>query len=97
MEPPESIEIDEITKLANLPSKRSASEFSAAVSRPAKVRKKCDNKRYNYGSVTAIDWNYGISPLDAWLNQSALPSILPVPQLSLQSMNGWPDEQADVE
>ncbi|KAL8639087.1 MAG: hypothetical protein Q9226_008918, partial [Calogaya cf. arnoldii] len=40
MEPPESIEVDEIAKLANLPSKRSASEFSAAVSRPAKVRKK---------------------------------------------------------
>ncbi|KAL8851133.1 MAG: hypothetical protein Q9221_003936 [Calogaya cf. arnoldii] len=53
MEPPESIEVDEIAKLANLPSKRSASEFSAAVSRPAKVRKEGENKRYNYGPAVS--------------------------------------------
>ena len=27
--------------------------------------------------VTALDWNSGASPLDSWLNQSAIPSIVP--------------------
>lgn len=28
----------------------------------------------NHKAITAIDWNGGASPLDAWLNQSAIPS-----------------------
>ncbi len=97
VEPPESIEVDESIRLAGLPPKRSAAEFTAAVRRPAKVRKKGDNKEYNYGTVTQIDWNCGLSPLDAWLNQSALPSVLPVPQLDSQPANDRHDEQAIVE
>ncbi|KAI4239517.1 MAG: hypothetical protein LQ349_000277 [Xanthoria aureola] len=97
LEPPESIEVDESIQLASLPPKQSASEFTAAVRRPAKVRKKGDNKEYNYGTVTQIDWNCGLSPLDAWLNQSALPSVLPVPQLDSRPMNDRHDEQAIVE
>ena len=57
MEPPESIEVDESMKVAGLPPKRSAPEFSAAVGRPAKVRKKSNNKTFNYDTVTAMDWN----------------------------------------
>lgn len=44
-----------------------------------------------------MDWNCGASPLDAWLNQSALPSTIPAPQLALQSTNDYPDEKADIE
>lgn len=28
-----------------------------------------------YATVPAIDWNTGLTPLDAWLNQSAMPSV----------------------
>ncbi|KAL9117662.1 MAG: hypothetical protein Q9187_005799 [Circinaria calcarea] len=73
-EPPDAVEIDESTQLANLPPKRNASEFEAAVDRPAKVRKGGESKAFNYAAVTAMDWNSGASPLDAWLNQSAIPS-----------------------
>ena len=74
-EPPDTVEVDESTQLANLPPKRSASEFEAAVSRPAKIRKKGNSKEFNYQALTAMDWNSGASPLDAWLNQSAVPSM----------------------
>jgi hypothetical protein len=62
-------------QLADLPPKRSASEFEAAVDRPAKARKIGESRHFNYQAVTAIDWNSGASPLDAWLNQSAVPSV----------------------
>ena len=74
-EPPEAVEVDEATQLAELqlPPLRSAAEFKAAVGRPANVRKKRESKAYNFEAVTAVDWNSGASPLDAWLNQSAVP------------------------
>ena len=73
-EPTDTVEVDESTQLANLPPKRSASEFEAAVDRPAKMRKKGKTKEFNYQALTIMDWNNGASPLDAWLNQSAVPS-----------------------
>ncbi len=73
-EPPDIVEVDEATQLANLPPKRNASEFEAAVDRPAKMRKKGESKEFNYQALTVMDWNSGASPLDAWLNQSAVPS-----------------------
>ncbi|KAL9117597.1 MAG: hypothetical protein Q9187_005866, partial [Circinaria calcarea] len=73
-EPPDAVDIDESTQLANLPPKRNASEFETTVDRPAKVRNRGESKAFNYAAVTAMDWNSGASPLDAWLNQSAVPS-----------------------
>lgn len=74
-EPPDTVEIDEFTQLASLPPKRDAPEFEAAVGRLAKMRKKGKSKEFNYQTLTIIDWNSGASPLDTWLNQSAVPSI----------------------
>ena len=73
-EPGDVVEVDEDTHLSGLPPKRTASEFEAAVDRPAKVRKKGESKEFNYQAVTAMDWNSGASPLEAWLNESAIPS-----------------------
>jgi len=79
-EPPDFNEVDETTTLAdfNLPSKRTLSDFEAAVDHPAKVRKKGESKGFSYQSVTAMDWNSGSSPLEAWLNQSAVPAATSV-------------------
>ena len=57
--------------------KRTASDFEAVVNRPAKIRKNSPEEEYKGGAVTAMDWNAGESPLSAWLNQSAIPSIVP--------------------
>ena len=73
-EPPETIEVDEPAQLASLPLKRSAPEFEAAVDRSAKIRENSQCKKFNNQALTAMDWNSGVSPLDAWLNQSAIPS-----------------------
>ena len=54
-EPPDLVEVDESTQLANLPPKRNASEFEAAVSRPAKIRKKGKSKEFNYQTLTVMD------------------------------------------
>ena len=72
-EPPDTIEVDEYSQLANLPPKRNASDFEAAVERPAKLRRKSKSKEFNYQALNVMDWNSGASPLDAWLNQSAVP------------------------
>ena len=64
-EPPDTVEVDESTQMANLPPKRSASEFEAAVDRPAKIRKKGRSHEFNYQALTVMDWNSGTSPLDA--------------------------------
>lgn len=57
--------------------KRTASGFEAVVNRPAKIRKDSSEEDYKGGAVTAMDWNAGESPLSAWLNQSAIPSVVP--------------------
>ena len=75
-EPPDVIEVDEATQLTGLPPKRSASDFVAAIDRQAKSRKKGESQTYDHHAITAIDWNSGASPLDSWLNQSAIPSTI---------------------
>ena len=76
-EPPDTVEVDESTQLANLPPKRNASDFKSVVNRLAKKSEEDQSKEFNYETLTVMDWNSGASPLDAWLNQSAVPSTTP--------------------
>ena len=50
------------------------------VGRPANVRKKRESKACDSPTVTAVDWDSGASPLDAWLNQSAVPLGFGIPE-----------------
>lgn len=78
-EPPNVIDVDEQSGLADtsLPPSQSVTAFEVAVDRPAEVRKESDTKTFNYQAVTAFDWNTGSTPLESWLNQSAIPSTSP--------------------
>jgi len=87
-EPPDAVDIDEVPQLADPPPKRNLSESQAAIDRPAKARKKGYNKAYNYETVAALDWNRGASPLEAWLNQSAVPSTI----LAAEAQNQGPKD-----
>ena len=78
--PPDALKDDEHTQLSNLPPKRGVAESDEADTRPAKVRKTEQSKGTNHQRITAMDWNSGATPLNAWLNQSAVPSIVPLPQ-----------------
>lgn len=60
---------------------QNAAQFEEAVDGPAKIRKKGESKTYNYQAVTAMDRNSGVSPLDARLNQSAIPYTAPTVDL----------------
>lgn len=95
--PLDALEENEYTRLSNLPSKRSAAEFDAAVNRPAKVRRIEGSEKFNSQRVTAMDWNCGATPLDAWLNQSAVPSIVPLPQTQSNQLGSSSDDLAAKE
>lgn len=59
------------------PLKRIASDLEEN-SRPNKCPKTNGLEPSSHQSVvTAMDWNSGASPLESWLNQSAIPSIVP--------------------
>ena len=79
--PPDAVDNDESIQLGNRVPKRNASVFEATVDRPAKLSKKEHSITFDDGAVTAMDWNSGASPLDAWLNQSAIPSTATVLEL----------------
>ena len=72
--PPDAVDNGESIQLENRIPKRNASVFEATVDRPAKLSKREHSITFDDGAVTAMDWNSGASPLDAWLNQSAIPS-----------------------
>ncbi len=95
--PPDAVEVNEHAQLSNLPPKRGAAEFDAAVNRPAKVRGKRESKEFNFQRVTAMDWNSGATPLDAWLNQSAVPSIVPLPPTQRNQSGSSSDDLAAKE
>ena len=78
--PPDALEDDVHTQLSIPPPKRGVAEFDKADIRPAKIRRTEEPKETNDQTITAMDWNSGATPLDAWLNQSAVPSIVPLPQ-----------------
>ena len=90
-EPTELVEIDEHNGLCKLklPRKRSAAALEERLDIPAQFRKEVES-RQTY-SVTAMDWNSGASPLDAWLNQSAIPAAAPAIEEQQEEMKDPPD------
>lgn len=79
--PPDTVDNGGSIQLEKRIPKRNASVFEATTDRPAKLSKSEHSMIFDGGAVTAIDWNSGASPLDAWLNQSAMPSIATVLEL----------------
>lgn len=56
-------------------SKRDASHVEATTGRPAKMPRLFEDAGPENKVLTAIDWHSGASPLEAWLNQSAIPTV----------------------
>ena len=73
-EPPDVFGMDENANLTGIPPKCGLAELEAQFDRSAKIRKQGKSQDCNHHAIAALDWNNGASPLDAWLNQSALPS-----------------------
>lgn len=82
--PPDAVDNGESIQTENRIPKRNASVFEATADRPAKLSKSEHSITFDNGAVTAMDWNSGASPLDAWLNQSAIPSTATVPEITYQ-------------
>ena len=79
LKPLDVIDVDEEQKLAGLspPLKRSATDFQVDANLPARVYKNSDAEINSYQTVIVFNWNSGSTPLDSWLNQSAIPSLSP--------------------
>lgn len=75
-EPLDGIDVDGSSRLVDmsLANSQSATESETAVDN----HKNLDAKIHEYQAVTAIDWNSGPTPLESWLNQSAIPSVSPI-------------------
>ena len=74
-QPSDAIDImDNSTEQTEVRPKRNLSEVEPVDDRPAKMRKSEEPGSDAAQRVTAMDWNSGASPLDSWLNQSAIPS-----------------------
>ena len=71
---PWDAEVPQLARSSKLLLKREAPSQAGGIERPSKVRRSEANAPSDYAIVTAMDWNSGTSPLDAWLNQSAVPS-----------------------
>lgn len=59
--------------------KRDTSDAELVDQRPVMMHRIGERETHTTKLVTAMDWNSGASPLDSWLNQSAIPSLLPEP------------------
>ena len=79
--PPDAVDNGESIQLQSRIPKRNASVFEATADPPAKLSKSEHSITFDDGAITAMDWNSGASPLDAWLNQSAIPSTATVLEL----------------
>ena len=73
-QPSDAIDTDDSVKQAKAQPKRNLSDMEPTDDRPTKVRKIEEPESDAAPRVTAMDWNSGASPLDSWLNQSAIPS-----------------------
>ena len=78
-QPAETIDDYESADETKKQSKRYASEFELADQTPLTMHRIGECETHTTQFVTAMDWNSGASPLDSWLNQSAIPSLLPGP------------------
>ena len=86
-QPSDLFDIDDSAEQTKERPKRNLSELQPVDDRPAKLRKTDEPGSDAAQCVTAMDWNSGASPLDSWLNQSAIPSLVPainqdLPQIS---------------
>ena len=77
LEPVDAVDVDEDVEIAKLPPKRNAVEFEAAVG-------KGETQVSNHTAVTCMDWNSGRTPIESWLNQSAVPLAVPVSHTEAQ-------------
>lgn len=75
-QPPDVIDVNDSAKQTQVRPKRNLSDFEPADHRPAKVRKTNDPGIDAAQHLTSMDWNSGASPIDSWLNQSAIPSFV---------------------
>ena len=74
-QPSDAIDTDDSPEQTKIMPKRSLSEPESTNHRPSEVRKTDEPGSDAAQRVTAMDWNSGASPLDSWLNQSAIPSL----------------------
>ena len=78
IEPVDALEVDDDAQLADSPTEDITTDFETYFNEAEKAHKKTESKS-NDDEASIIDGNGEVNPMSAWLTQSALPSVVPMP------------------
>lgn len=78
IEPVDAREVDDDAQLADSPTEDITTDFETGFNEAEKAHKHTESKS-NDDEASIIDGNGEVNPLSAWLTQSALPSVVPMP------------------
>lgn len=97
LQPADPVDTDVLVNMTTPVRKRSAFDFDASLDRPNKYHKTEDKTDCGTTAVTAVDWNSGKTRIDAWLNQCAVPLVVPPIRCASEEANWSAETSAAIE
>ena len=97
LQPADPVDTDASGYMTTPARKRSAFDFGVSLHRPNKYHKTEDKTDCGTTAVTAVDWNSGKTRIDAWLNQCAVPLVVPPIRCASEEANWSAETSAAIE
>ena len=97
LQPADPVDTDASVYMTTPARKRSAFDFDVSLHRPNKYHKTEDKTDSGTTVVTAVDWNSGKTRIDAWLNQCAVPLVVPPIRCASEEANWSAGTSAAIE
>lgn len=97
LQPADPVDTDASVNMTTPARKRSAFDFGVSLDRPNKYHKIEDKTDCGTTAVTAVDWNSGKTRIDAWLNQCAVPLVVPPIRCTSDEANWSAETSAAIE
>ena len=97
LQPADPADTDASVYMTTTARKRSAFDFGVSLHRPNKYHKTEDITDCGTTAVTAVDWNSGKTRIDAWLNQCAVPLVVPPNRCASEEANRSAGTSAAIE
>ena len=97
LQPADPVDTDASVYMTTPAPKRNAFDFGASLDRPNKYHKTEDRTECGTTAVTAVDWNSGKTRIDAWLNQCAVPLVVPPIRCASQEASWSAESSAAIE
>ena len=97
LQPADPVDTDASVYMTTPARKRNAFDSGVSLDRPNKYHKTKDKTDCGTTAVTAVDWNSGKTRIDAWLNQCAVPLVVPPIRCASQEANWSAENSAAIE